>query len=578
MNYPKIDDSDFYDKINKIYKKYKIEEKKRTFNQICFPDKFELQNQQQFLAKYINPKTRYNGVLIYHKIGAGKTCTAVSIGEAWKHTRKIFFVAPASLTGTFRNELRSKCAGNSYLTDNEREKLKNLHPADPEYEKIIKKSDDRINVYYRIYSYNKFIEFAEYGEIKLNNSVLIIDEIQNMISENGKWYEVLYKLVHQAPSNLKIVILSATPMFDKPTEIALTMNILKIPFELPTGTDFNNMFITTYKTLDGVYHYKTKNLDIFKERIKGYISYYAGAPSYVFPELVIKYVKCPMSDFQYTSYRTVLASEGKEETLDKFKKKFRIFRKGDILDLPNNFFIGTRMISNIAFPNKSTNEKGLLSLKGVAITKHLEKYSSKFYKIMRKINRCKGKVFVYSNFKNYGGLMSFTKVLEAFGYKSYAEHGIGRKRFAIWSGDVKMLLREEVKSIYNRYDNLDGSKIKIILGSSAIKEGISFTAIRQIHIIEGYWNSSRMAQIIGRGVRFCSHKDVSKEDRNVKVYVYIATHENEEQTIDEYITYLAMQKKKLIDHFEQALKESAIDCELFHSANKFAGDIIKCDN
>ena len=39
--------------------------------------------------EFINPKTPYKGLLIYHQIGAGKTCAAISIAENWKHKRNI---------------------------------------------------------------------------------------------------------------------------------------------------------------------------------------------------------------------------------------------------------------------------------------------------------------------------------------------------------------------------------------------------------------------------------------------------------------------------------------------------------
>ena len=70
--------------------------------------------------------------------------------------------------------------------------------------------------YYKIYSYNKFIEHVQNKEIKLNNTLLIIDEIQNMVSEEGTYYTELYKLIKSAPSDLRTVLLSATPMLDKP--------------------------------------------------------------------------------------------------------------------------------------------------------------------------------------------------------------------------------------------------------------------------------------------------------------------------------------------------------------------------
>ena len=62
-------------------------------------------------------------ILIYHRIGAGKTCTAINIAEQWKHKKKIIVLVPASLIGNIRDELRSQCAGNSYLTEKEREKF-----------------------------------------------------------------------------------------------------------------------------------------------------------------------------------------------------------------------------------------------------------------------------------------------------------------------------------------------------------------------------------------------------------------------------------------------------------------------
>ncbi|MBA42775.1 MAG: hypothetical protein CMF62_02055 [Magnetococcales bacterium] len=225
----------------------KFLKKKKTFNQICYPKEFKLQPQQRFLGEYLNPKTPYKGLLVFHRIGAGKTCTAVRIAEAWKGDHNIIVVVPASLRGNFKSELRSLCAGSSYLKDNERKKLEELHPSTSEYKKIIKESDNRIDKYYKIYSYNKFVELVENNKMNLSKSILIIDEIQNMVSEGGHYYNTLYNAIYSAPRTLRVVALTATPMFDKPIEIALTMNLLKIPFQFPTGSAFQKMFIDVEK-------------------------------------------------------------------------------------------------------------------------------------------------------------------------------------------------------------------------------------------------------------------------------------------------------------------------------------------
>lgn len=567
MKYPELKDDEFYDKINNIYKDYYIPKKKKTLEDICFPKKFELQNSQKLLSKYINPKTPYKGILVYHRIGAGKTCTAVQIGEVWKNHRKVFVVVPASLKGNFRNELRSLCAGSSYLTDEERKLLQEFHPSSEEYQNIIRKSDERIDMYYNIYSYNKFIELAQNNEIKLKNSILIIDEIQNMISEEGTYYNVLYDLIHKSPKDLRVVLLSATPMFDKPHELALTINLLRPEKELPIGKEFDKKYIKVIKYDDDNYEYRAKHLCKFKEQIRGLVSYFRGAPPYVFPEMKIKYVKCEMSEFQYSAYKGILRNEAKQMDLKKFKKQ--VIESVSVTKLPNNFFIGTRFVSNVVYPNRKVGEDGLKSFKGNKILKDLKIYSCKFAKIMDKIQKASGKVFVYSGFKEEGGIKSFARVLETFGYKNYVKDGEGRFRYAIWSGDEDISLKEEIKNVYNQKNNLNGSKLKILILSPAAKEGISLSGVRQAHILEPYWNLARLQQIIGRGSRFCSHKDLPEEKRNIKVYIYLATHPDEEETVDEYINQLAYQKNKLVGEFEKAIKESAIDCSLFKNANYY---------
>jgi len=575
MSYPDIKDNNFYKKITNKFDKFNVPKKKKSFDKICYPKEYELQLPQKFLSKYINPNTPYKGILVFHQIGSGKTCTSIQIAEAWKEYRKIIVVVPASLIGNYRNELRSKCAGQNYLKDSERILLKKYHPLSDEYKNIIEKSDERIDEVYSIYSYNKFMEYADDGELKLNNAVLIIDEIQNLISEGGKYYEILNNLIQKAPKELRVVLLSATPMFDRPNEIALTLNLLRLPKLLPTGTDFDKKFLSVVKRNNGELVYESKNLDVFKQMIKGYVSYFRGADPISFPELKLKYVKCPMSDFQYRAYATVMGKETRGEKFQEYKTSIRLVRNGEIVQLPNNFFIGTRMVSNISFPNNDINIDGLTSLTKNKIINELETYSIKFSKIIKKIESCRGKVLVYSTFRSYGGLESFIKVLDIMGYKNYENHGDGRRRYGIFSGDEKLNEKERIKEIFNREDNIYGKKLKVLLLSPAAREGLSLYNVKQLHIMEPYWNFSRISQILGRAVRYCSHKALEEDQRIVKAYIYLAVHPDEKKTVDQYIASLAKKKSQIIEEFEAALKESAVDCQLFKNMN-YLGNL-KCE-
>jgi len=551
-------DPSFPSFITKYYKQFKIGKKKPTFDDFCFPKKFELQVQQKFLSEYINPKTPYDSILAVHRIGAGKTCTMIRICEAWKLKRKIVCLVPASLKGNIYNELLSLCTEEAYISAADRHLLHTLPHESKKYNDILTFAKNEIKEHYEIYSYNKFVSLYLQKKISLDNKLLAVDEIQNMVSDEGLFYDVLYKSIKSA-KNIKIVLLSATPIFDKPSEIALTCNLLNLKEPLPVGREFYKMFVQKIKQKNGEIVYKAINLDKFKRMLRGKISYYSGAPSYVYPKLNLHYTECKMEDFQYRAYMTVSTKEFGQRKLP----------KGTIQDLPTNFLLGTRIISNIAFPNSSISEKGYESLKDKYIQdlEILKKYSIKFYKIIMRIKKSDGPVFVFSNFKEYGGIKSFVKVLEAQGYSNYVEFGTGKKRYAVWSGDVKASLRESIRHVYNKKENSNGSLIKIILGSPSMKEGVSLFRVKQVHIMEPYWNQARMQQIIGRAFRFCSHKDLEEQERFVNVYIYIAVHPNIEQSVDQHILKLSLRKAKLIQEFEKALKECSVDCALFKNAN-----------
>ena len=83
--------------------------------------------------------------------------------------------------------------------------------------------------------------------------------------------------------------------------------------------------------------------------------------------------------------------------------------------------------------------------------------------------------------------------------------------------------RKANKESYNHIKNLRGEYIQMILISSAGAEGISLFGVRQVHIMEPYWNFGRMNQVFGRAIRFKSHKDFEDEkDSTVEQYLYLS--------------------------------------------------------
>jgi len=552
--YPSITDINFQSKIKEIFKEYRIKNKKQSLKDFCYPKKYTFQLPQLFVAEFLNPKTPYKGILLYHRIGAGKTCAGIQIAEKWKEHKKIILVAPASLVGNFYKELRSECTGNVYITKDERTELSVLSPSSSKYREIIDTVKSRIHKYYEIYSYHKFVDLINTKKIHLKNKVLIIDEVHNIVSDEGTFYTTFKKAIDTSPDSFRMVIMSATPIFDKPAELGLTINLLKPINNFPEPDEFNKLFLERDVNEDGII-YKLKNEDKLSKLLQGYISYYEGAPAFVFPKTQIKYVKCQMNKFQSDAYRSFVDQE----------KKGLFLQSTDILKLPNSFLLGGRVISNIAYPNRKFNEKGFESFDGNYLKlDNLKKYSIKFYKILKKVERCNAPVFFYSNFKEHGGIEDFKRVLEYHGYSDFLEHDKGKKRYAIWSGNENAKEKDLIRDVINSIENTDGSKIKIILGSPAIKEGVSLLRIRQVHILEPYWNMSRLEQVIGRAVRFCSHKDLPRDERLVNIYIYLAIDSPKEMSIDQQILSLALRKKILVEDFNTILKKSSIDYYLFN--------------
>jgi len=272
----------------------------------------------------------------------------------------------------------------------------------------------------------------------------------------------------------------------------------------------------------------------------------------------------------------------------KQEKKYmnHIIKKNhDILDpnedFNNPFFIKSRIYSNIAYPMKR-DVNGKLTQAAFTtkrIREKLKYYSTKFAKLITNIKQSRGtKSFIYSYFKNYAGIRSIVIILEAHGFKNYAKHGVGMKRYSLWTGDESQNYKNESRQIYNSTNNLDGSQIQIIIGSSAIKEGVNLFGVRNVHIVEPYWNKSRMDQIYGRSIRYCSHKDLPAKDRNVTVYVYISyCSQKNVKSVEEHIMEIAKQKDIISQRFLQAIKESSIDCRELTNMTSHKIENIKCD-
>ena len=112
-----------------------------------------------------------------------------------------------------------------------------------------------------------------------------------------------------------------------------------------------------------------------------------------------------------------------------------------------------------------------------------------------------------------------------------------------------------------------------------MNEGISLLNIKQVHILDVYFNLNRVDQVVGRGIRQCSHYNVTNKNRKpiVEVFKYIVGVTNGSST-EEEMYRKAEFKYQLVKKVERVLKEVAIDCPLNMSGNIFKEELEKYKN
>ena len=236
------------------------------------------------------------------------------------------------------------------------------------------------------------------------------------------------------------------------------------------------------------------------------------------------------------------------------------------------------------------------------------KYSSKIKNICNYIYNkdtgvvSEGIILIYSSYID-AGVIPMALALEEMGFTRYGEKAkplfknlptpvvdvrtmkppVSKKdfkpaRYIMITGDPRISPHNDadVKAITNNNNifredengnivDISGEIIKVVLISQAGSEGLDFKAIRQVHILEPWYNVNRMEQIIGRAVRNFSHKDLPFSKRNVQIFLYGTILENaEEEAADLYVYRISELKAVKIGKVTRLLKQTAVDCIINH--------------
>ncbi len=296
-------------------------------------------------------------------------------------------------------------------------------------------------------------------------------------------------------------------------------------------------------------------------------------------------------------------SEEKEKSIDEKEEKVYMRRI-------------EKAMSDLNANKENSDEKMYLS------KDELINYSPKFAKVLENLANLEneGLHLVYSHFRTIEGIGILKLILLANGFAEFKikktdgvwavdekEEDKDKPKFVLYTGTETVEEKEIIRNIYNSMwtfvpssivdqlkvkneNNFLGEIIKVMMITSSGAEGINLKNTRFVHVVEPYWHMVRIEQVVGRARRICSHEDLPVEMRNVKIFLYVSTLSEKQKTDQEHIELiirdtsrvdkktpittdeslyeLASIKQRINNQILRAIKETAIDCNLYSKNNK----------
>jgi hypothetical protein len=691
--YPDIDDPLFLPKL--LRKQEFAENKQRSLveqvdmedSDPCDPTKeFELSPVQRFIGQFLSPKTPYNSALLYHGVGVGKTCSAITVAEAFLEEyprKKVIIVAPPNIQAGFErtifneaqlklgtregqpNEFRG-CTGNTYLRLTATEYLRDS--------KLIGLRVARLRAKrYSLFGYTQFYNHIrsildrrvskqlkgerlfqeEMKELRkvFSGTLLIIDEAHNLRdiagetpeenedapggtmelteSQAGKKLTPYLKRILQASDGLKLLLLTATPMYNTYREIIFLFNLLLLNDKKTALLKEEDIFTSQGQITD-------QGEKLLGKVASSYLSFMRGEnpisfPIRLFPEGVPKitewpdlspqnteisamereqivkfpFVPCPSTENYEVLSEQILGQSGLS-----LSARDTLIQAGNWMYPSSSEDLRSR-IGEQGFGNCFQEEaKGGLrvyrSRAGVDVSwmlaSSIGSSSPKTKFLLDRLQTTKGVSFVYSRYVKTGAL-SIALALEANGYtlfgrdapflldgnknpngrqcafcsfqeKNHTPHafeptGFAPAKYVLLTGREEISPNNKLSVDTARSDaNKDGRLVKVILGSQVASEGIDLRFVRECFVFDSWYHLSKLEQVIGRAIRMCSHVLLPKEERNCTINLLVSTFPegSNKESVDMYQYRIGFQKAQQVGRVTRLLKRYALDCNLNRNA------------
>jgi superfamily II DNA or RNA helicase len=603
--YPGLDDPNF---LAVVTGKREFRFDGQQEEQTCEAGRFRLSTAQKFVRNLISPSTPYKGIMLFHGVGVGKTCTAIQVAEAFRgvYVKPTLVITKPSLADAFRRQAfdpkkgASQCTGGRYL---QAESVKSNYDV----------------VSYITFGNNIEQKLAEGKGLAADYSkrVIIIDEVHNLrnVQNKGKSVSKAVEAVLQAASDVRLVLLTATPLYNDIDELKYFMRLLYMNDRRQAGVQAVDRADFSRDVLGG------DDRRLLADFSRQYVSYVRGEhpgtfPARLWPPDAAKFSGLPTLDVrgeripkesmirlvpmvvhqlvgeQLAAYKAIreteeVTGEGGEVPDE----------DNDQEEVPGRALESMLQVCNVALPRppgkdgqgqvfgysfRAVRGSNRLSFEYTqeALARHGEflardriaHYSAKYAYIVRSVLAAKGAVLVHSRFLRYG-LYPLAIALEHQGLVNASapvlvngrrEKGTGMRYIMVvgeGGANTNEKSNERLLQMFNSPENFDGSVVKVALVSGVGGEGVDYKCVRELHVVEPWYNMSRIEQLIGRGVRNCSHSALPPQQRNCTIYLH-ATRLQDRETWDLYMYRMAEAKQLRISRLEHVIKRNAMDCHM----------------
>lgn len=466
-----------------------------------------LKDYQNKAVEIINRKENTKGILLYFDTGTGKTLTALTISQCYldkNPLHDVLVITPTKLKDAMQREFEKY--GGGTLPEN-----------------------------YKFYTFASLHMADKVGQIKpadFNNPLLIVDEVHNVRNARGKMFETVMKYAMVATRR---VLLTATPIVNRPADLVAIVNILEGKYKLGIGKPPRRIDLEN-------------GAEIYNHNLRYHIP-------------LQKPKKQTHEEFSDKQFGLVISMFLKDITLrvtknvnDKDYPKYTIHEK--TFEMPEEYLDTCRRFlatedADINLPYKELFYRDDIKLQTFynghrrLVNKIGKAYYSLKMDFIREIIAEKQKTLIYTNWDDFGVQVLMDDLTKI----------VSPSAFAIVSGSTS---KKDAKENVERYN---ANKIKILIITKAGSEGLDLKGTRNVIVVDPVWNPSGMEQIIGRAVRYKSHEHLPESQRQVDIYqllmiepgIDIYDEESESISGDVLLYRIIRSKETIIQSFNEML-------------------------